>query len=740
MDKRKLSAIPRDEATADMLDIAGRLGSIRHIVTARIIEKNKILLLNFFEVSTLKKGKTEAAFRTFLSRDDYITQDLRQSKIKWLTSSFYNMDCFSIRESHWNPKRKEYDKEDKVFIRSNEEVEIIAKFFEKYKDDDRNEHYYWHWPEPWNSVRNFQDEVLERRLKERHAKELIAVDKAMEPFKKKPPQAFFDWCFETGMSFSRYLVYKEKKRGEAECYCTYCNKTGVVSRKNVRMRNNEKGICPFCGSKVTFKAKGVMAAQTRDERWFVYVHPTDVGFCMRYFSTARIIHFDKDMGKVRVEEYCHELSRAIFDFPVRKEPRYYDYEWGVYKQRGSSRWCPGRDKWMACHSIIYPGNLPEAWAHTPMNYSALEVLASNIPTEALDYEKAIYAYMNFPKLEWLCKMGLNKLASHVIDRKGGRYGGSVSHINYKAETIYEILGLTKVNTRVLQQIDGGDYELRLLQVAQKIGLQFKPDQLKEYYETFECNTDLLQATKRKVSLHKLVKYISKESERYPMGERGGRWQYSYMRYREREDPRIERKKNCAHDWLEYLRWCKELKYDLDNMFIYMPNNFKAVHDRTAKEYQELQDKKAAAEKRRREREAAKRLAQTKKAMEEIFSKNNGVDAFSIKGKGLILVVPKDGVEIKAEGEALHHCVGGYVERVAKGETNIFFIRKEESPDKPYFTMEWKDNRIIQCRGLRNCGMPPEVEAFVKIFEKKMLETIKKGDTNGKRKKQNLQSS
>lgn len=47
----------------------------------------------------------------------------------------------------------------------------------------------------------------------------------------------------------------------------------------------------------------------------------------------------------------------------------------------------------------------------------------------------------------------------------------------------------------------------------------------------------------------------------------------------------------------------------------------------------LQDKKAAAEKLRREKLAAKRMEQTKKAMEEIFSKNDGVDAFQIKERG-----------------------------------------------------------------------------------------------------------
>lgn len=723
MDKRKLSAIPRDEATPEMLDIAGRLEGMNHIVTARRVEENKILLLNFYEVSKLKKGKTEAALRTFLSDDDYITQDLKQSKVKWLTSSFENIDELCIRIWRYNDGNNKY--EYKTFINSTEEEQLIREFFSKYKytDDDS----------VWKSVYRFQDEVKEARLKERHRKELEKVDAAMKPI-KDVPQKFFDWMWETGMSFSRYLLYKEVKKGVAECECTYCQKTGIVKRSEIRLRNNEKGICPFCGSRVTFKARGKLAAQNVDERWFVYVDPTAEGFVLRYFHARRNLRSDsyisRCINKSMVEEYCDEYSRAIYTFPKGK-PVHTDYEWNVYKQRGPMRWCPYNDKWYCAESILYPENLPQAWEHTPMKYSALEVLASNIPTVALRYEDGISRYLEFPKLEWLCKMGLNNLAKYYINGKYREYG-SVGKLNLNGKTIYDILGLTKVNTRILQEIDGDNYELRLLQVAQSIGLQFKPEQLKEYYEAFKCNTELLKDTQRKVSLHKLVKYITKESERYPIGDKGGCWMYSWNRYRERENPRIERKRNTAHDWLEYIQWCKELKYDLGNMFVYMPNNFKKVHDRTAKEYQELQDKKAAAEKRRRELEAEKRMKKIKQYMEEIFDKNEGADAFSIKGKGLIIVVPQSGAEIKAEGDALHHCVGGYVEKVARGETNIFFIRKSDAPQESYFTLEWKDNKIIQCRGMRNCGMTPEVEAFVKAFEKKMLKNVKTEKAEGRK--------
>lgn len=682
MDKRALAAIPRETASTDMLEIAGRLGGMRHIVTARLIEENKILLLNFFEIETLRKGKTDAEFRTFLSKDDYITQDLKTQKVRWKTASFYMMDNFSLWDSHWNEEKKGFDHKELVFIRTNEEMKTISDFFAEYATETGK-------MAPWDRVYNFQESVKARRLAEKHKKETEAIDAAMEPI-KEVPEEFYDWVWENGM-------------------------------------------CPFCGSKVTIKARGRLPAQIFDERWFLYVDPTQDGFILRYFKANRRIRSDSyaDVvaGKNRVEQDVHEYSRAIYTFPGGK-PKYVSYEWGVYKQRGMPRWCPDSRKIACMECILYPGNLPHAWEHTPMKYSALEILSGNIPTVSLRYEDGIRKYLDFPKLEWFCKMGLNQLAKGIIN---GRYHGATGRLDLKGETIYKILGLNKVNTKILQEIDGNFDELRLLQVAQGMGLQLKPTQLKEYYETFECNVDLLKQANRKVSLHKLVKYIGKESERYPIGEHGGCSRYSYMRYREPEDPRIERKQNMARDWLEYLGWCKELKYDLDNMFIYMPKNFKKVHDRTAKEYQALQDKKAAAEKRRREREAKKRMEQTKAALAEILEANgSNTDAFALRGKGLILIVPKSADDIKAEGAALHHCVGTYVERVAKGETAIFFIRKKASPEKPYYTMEWKDNKVFQCRGLHNCDMTPEVKAFTEAFEKIMLSTIKQ-DKQAKRK-------
>lgn len=78
-------------------------------------------------------------------------------------------------------------------------------------------------------------------------------------------------------------------------------------------------------------------------------------------------------------------------------------------------------------------------------------------------------------------------------------------------------------------------------------------------------------------------------------------------------------------------------------------------------------------------------------------------------------------EIISEGKLLHHCVGGYANSHAENRTSIFFIRHIDSPETPFFTLEYNSGKVIQNRGDRNCVRTPEVVEF----EKKWLEHIKK---------------
>lgn len=96
MDKRNLSKIERPVATECVMNMANRITACAtHVVTAELIENKKILLLNFFKIKDLAKGNTEAEFRTFLSHEDYITQDLNVSMSSYLSGGVTNSTLYS---------------------------------------------------------------------------------------------------------------------------------------------------------------------------------------------------------------------------------------------------------------------------------------------------------------------------------------------------------------------------------------------------------------------------------------------------------------------------------------------------------------------------------------------------------------------------------------------------------------------------------------------------------------------
>lgn len=130
MDKRRLSKIPRPCATSEVLEI-GRLHTncATHIVTAELVEDKKILLLNFFKIKSLAGGNTEAEFRTFLSHEDYITQDLKTSKTKWITGTFERMQNFSLFDYVWDKKEHKGFYRQNTVIKSEQDLQIINDFF-----------------------------------------------------------------------------------------------------------------------------------------------------------------------------------------------------------------------------------------------------------------------------------------------------------------------------------------------------------------------------------------------------------------------------------------------------------------------------------------------------------------------------------------------------------------------------------------------------------------------------------
>lgn len=175
--------------------------------------------------------------------------------------------------------------------------------------------------------------------------------------------------------------------------------------------------------------------------------------------------------------------------------------------------------------------------------------------------------------------------------------------------------------------------------------------------------------------------------------------------RERNHNRSRNNAQVSGTYRDYLADCVQLGLNLDDSAVLFPANLNAAHARTIAQVKHKSNEKSRAA----------FAAEVKK-----------LTRLTWKHDGLLIRVPTDADELCAEGAFLHHCVGGYVERMANGETAILFIRREQDPDVPFFTLEWRNGRVVQCRTTNNRSYESDdqVHAFVDAWIKKVAKNSK----------------
>jgi hypothetical protein len=70
------------------------------------------------------------------------------------------------------------------------------------------------------------------------------------------------------------------------------------------------------------------------------------------------------------------------------------------------------------------------------------------------------------------------------------------------------------------------------------------------------------------------------------------------------------------------------------------------------------------------------------------------NAFEFSFGDYVVVLPTCAKDIIDEGKNMHHCVGGYADRVIRGEDYIVFVRHKDTPNECYITCEVYTNGQI----------------------------------------------
>lgn len=672
MDKKTLRNIPRPVADPDYYRMAKEAGKDRKWLIRASVEGD-VMQAIAWAIGDLKKDLPGASLRLFFGENDYITQDLKSEKVKW-----YKGKVFSVLHLYWWSSSPDKN----IMFADDESRNLLEKRFPPRK-------LYGGGESLWAAIDDWQDKILEKRLADKHYRQLAPV-RAMMELVPEIPEGFEEFVHDQVMRKHRYLVYDGNSSIRMrDAVCTECGKHMVIDSKAVRLRMGEWGECPCCGSPVkmwTFKRWHSSESAFMNAAFF---QKLDNGMLLgRVFR----VHYsfsktgDNEMPssiRIRRKEYVTELCRVFMD-----GYKWQSYEYAEYKQSRKTCWCPDMGVTNTNYAIVWTKGLRETLAGTPYRYSGLEAFQDNDPFSMLPIFKFLRVYERDHDIEMVAKAGLTRMASEVSDF----YYGNQNAFG-------ELKKMDRDQLRIMRNLNGGCGMVHLLRDIKAFRINMSEADIAEYVDAFGEGTSLLRKLlDMKIKPHKFVKWALKQTGSRKPG-----------------DERKRKMRNLYHDWDDYLSWCRELHYDLKDMYVVMPPDFKKAHDRLMAEVQRKKDEAL-----RKQREKTAR--ELKKLMDEL----RGMDPMQLRSKKFMIVLPSSVSDLKNEGKTLHHCVATYADRVAKGETLILFIRQISEPEKPFYTMEWRDNRVIQCRGSHNKDMTPDVKMFVKAFEKRMQETAKAG--------------
>lgn len=481
-----------------------------------------------------------------------------------------------------------------------------------------------------------------------------------ELFKTLPelPKDFIKWCY----SFLPEIPIYYKREGKiAECQCGKCGKHYVTGERPYR---KEKAVCPHCENKGFYEWKRVTRAEFFEKGMFIVQRTTSNDLVVRYFEMYQSYAQGR---KARIE--LTEEKRAFLTLG------------DVYKYNNDSVWSMrtgiyGR-RWVETRGFISikNGELYEGWEEE-LKKSSLKYCDVNMIQKMTRLGKinVMIAFANNPAIEMYAKAGMRELVNTLVWKEG-----KTAQINRRGKSLKGQLRL-KNGQKIKRFIEekGDLVFLEILQTEEKMKENYTIEQetfLKEMFSRYSSEKTKILYLLKYMTLQQLINRVEKYNN-----------QNGYYG-----------KLSIVDGYYDYLKMREELGYDMTNGVFLYPKNLRRKHDEMVREKNARANELYIAKKMKQFPNIAKRF-------ERLCRKYN------YKNDGYMIRPAKDAGEIIMEGRTLHHCVGGdtYLKKHNEGETTILFLRKEENPEEPYYTIEIKGNKILQWYGVNDSKPNKEV--------------------------------
>ena len=530
--------------------------------------------------------------------------------------------------------------------------------------------------------------IRAEKLRERDARgELRDEDVQLCP--EELPEGLERFILGTILPNDKVLIYS---KGNIRGICYSCGRK--VHARRERFTQNNLVRCPDCGDLVT------CYLNTSDRFKVDYVD--NVASIQKGTDGKTLFirqwHLRRDTTGLWVdipghlEEICRYAIRGnrVAKWQREKKENYFMNTWRYRLPRWTK---------MENTSVVYDGSYyffcPQSWKEslygTSLQYCDLRsyIGEPNMTRKKLNPIRFLMDWAQYPMVEKFWKAGYTHLIHERISglRKEHRYIIGWNKTSFR-ESLHFPTRLLKIHEPEAWTMADIAKVTSLWGHVEKGSLQEKD--VPELARSM-ANMEHIWYALGHASVHKILQYIAKNVEM----ER-------YRRQIEKEDAIRQGRtywNSCPFDtpgtYRDYLKDCIALRLDLDDREVLFPPDLEAAHARTISQVKYKKDEA--------KRELFMRECQRLKWME--WEKD-----------GLLIRLPADPAELIAEGAYLHHCVAGYADRMANGKTTIFLIRKQEAPDTPFYTLEWLEGRVQQCRTRGNQSYEKDEQVFAFVNE------------------------
>lgn len=484
------------------------------------------------------------------------------------------------------------------------------------------------------------------------------------------PEGLFEYIRNVVLAEDHVLLYK---RGNKRGFCYDCKEKVYANLWSGKFYQGAKVRCPNCG--------GLVQCVKEDGSNFLADNVENVVMAQKgtdgetvFFRQWRVLRDPsgewKELKKW-IKETVRYAIRGTYCAKWQKESKesfYYMYE--RYDLELWTKW-KGTEIYDNAYYFC-PYGIEDVLKGTRMEYA-------NILEHLGRKENQIKYLMNFamyPVMEFLDKAGYSLLVKQKSDRlsKETRYA-----IRWQRKKLKECFKFPLYWLKLKEPEKYSMEDIQRMNVFHEIRPQATQKEVEQVVNT-HIPVDDMKILLRYMNMDKLGKYLDKQDRAVKA-----------LRYWE----------SASRIFRDYIEECQTLGLDLNDKQVLFPKNLRQAHERTMAQIK-FEKNKADQEK-------------FQKAVEKM-------ERYTWEWKGLLIRPARTQEELQAEGAELHHCVAGYCKRIADQKTMVFFIRKTEEADKPYFTLELQNKKVIQCRteGQRSYGTEPEVFMFVDQWMKQVV--------------------